>query len=761
MHIRHPLLREGSVEFRGYQANLARIAGARDTLVVLPTGMGKTVVALLVLADALNAGAQRVLVMAPTRPLVDQHAAFLRGVLLEPWASRVHALTGHTAPAKREAAYAEPGIVVATPQVVQNDLVARKLDPARLDWVVYDEAHRAMGDYPYTFIGGQFRPHKVRRLALTASPGHDAKKIEEVRTVLGLAHIEVRTPADPDVAPFVQEIGMEWETLPLPPSMARVSAKLQEALSERLRSLKNLGFNVSTRPNRRELLLLGADLQSKLGKAVDPDSSLFVGLSLQAQAMKLQHAIEQVETQGSAAFVQYLESMREEIRSGKPSKATKSVADDPRVNEAYHVARFDDAENPKLGRTGTLVQQLLAAQPDSRAIVFTHYRATCELVAGHLAKLPGVNPVTFVGQSKRGAQEGLTQKQQHEVLERFRAGAHNVLVATSVAEEGLDIPSTDLVVFFEPIPSEIRSIQRRGRTGRHRAGRVVVLMTKGTQDEAAHWSARRKELQMVRELQSLRAALGNAAPPPAVPAGQQRLDAPAPTPASPKEPAGPAPRVVFDAREQAGGVVKHLAELGCILEGRTLDTGDFVLSDRIVVERKSCADFVDSLVDGRLFEQLRALKAYPRPFLLLEGESLHGHRAVSPEAIFGALAAIVVEHGIPVVSARDPLETARFLHAVAKREQFRDHRKMAVRPAKPAMDDRERQLFLVAGLPGISDTLAERLLARFGSAAAVFAASAAALAEVDGVGPGKASEVRRVLDAPYAPRRLVDAAERA
>lgn len=744
VHVTHPLLKPGVVEFRGFQANLARIAGKQDTLVVLPTGMGKTVVALLALADGMQAGAERVLFLAPTKPLVEQHAAFLRAVLAPPWDDRVHALTGDQAPTKRAAAYGASGIVVATPQVIQNDLVGQRLDPAKLDWVVFDEAHRGVGDYAYTFIGQELlkRNPKGRRLGLTASPGHDLRKIEEVRQWLGLAHVEIRTPNDTDVAPYVQDIAMEWETLPLPPSMARVSQKLNEALAERVRALKTSGLlrSAASKPTRRELLELAGILQAKLAKTANADPSWYAGLSLQAQAIKILHAIELAETQGSAAVAEYILGVRTEASGAKPSKATRAVADDVRVNEAFAIAKADGAENPKLGRTGTLVQQQLAKDPAAKVIVFTHYRSTCELVSKHLATLPGVKPVLFVGQGKRGGQDGLTQKEQKATIERFKAGDVNVLVATSVAEEGLDIPATDLVVFFEPIPSEIRSIQRRGRTGRSREGRVVVLMTKGTQDEAAHWSSRRKEQQMVRELQGLRGTL-TTRPPSAGP--QQATLAQRPPEAPPKPPAGP--RILYDHREQSGAIVRHLHDLGALLEARQLEVADFVLSDRVAVERKTAADFVDSLVDGRLFDQIRQLKEYPKPFLLVEGESLHGHRSVSPEAILGALASISIDYGVPVLQVRDGAETARFLHAVAKREQFAADRKVAVRPGKPATDDELRR-FLVAGLPGVSEVLADRLLARFGSPGAIFAAPAEALAEVEGIGQQKAAAIRRILD---------------
>jgi ERCC4-related helicase len=441
VHVSHPVLAPGVVEFRGYQANLARLAGKHDTLVVLPTGMGKTVVALLAIADALQAGARRILFMAPTRPLVEQHAESLRKSLAEPWPERVHALTGTQSPAKRAAAYASPDgcIVVATPQVVQNDIVGNRLDLSQLDFVVFDEAHRAAGDYPYTFIGQQLRKTKARRLGLTASPGHEARKIEEVRDHLGLSQVEIRSPADPDVAPFVRDIGMEWETLPLPPVMARVSAKLQEALQERVRALKAIGLLQGTgnRPTRKDLLRLGGDLQARLSRTPQPEQALFFALSLQAQAMKVLHAIEQVETQGAAAFVEYIEGLREEAAGAKASKATRSLAEDARIQEAYHIARFDDSENPKLGRTGTLVQSQLEADAQARVIVFTHYRSTCELVCNHLSKLPGVRPVVFVGQSNRRNQQGLSQKSSWQQASRRRAWTSPTRTSSSSSNPSL------------------------------------------------------------------------------------------------------------------------------------------------------------------------------------------------------------------------------------------------------------------------------------------------------------------------------------
>ncbi|MGB1698265.1 MAG: DEAD/DEAH box helicase, partial [Thermoplasmatota archaeon] len=284
MHIQHPELKPETVQFRGFQANLARIALEKDTLVVLPTGMGKTVVALLTMADAFKQGATRILLLAPTKPLVEQHAAFFG----ETFANRsVHCMTGHLPPAKREELYREPGLICATPQVISNDTIAERVDLASFDWIVFDECHRAVGEYPYTFLGRNARKAnpKIRTMGLTASPGHDRRKIDEVREHLGLLHVEIRTTHDPDVAPYVQETKVEWETMPLPANMARVSQRLQAALATRVRSLKSQGALKagSSRPSRTALLETGRKLQAMV-KGRDPGSDVYAALSQQAQA---------------------------------------------------------------------------------------------------------------------------------------------------------------------------------------------------------------------------------------------------------------------------------------------------------------------------------------------------------------------------------------------------------------------------------------------------------------------------------------------
>jgi Fanconi anemia group M protein len=189
------------------------------------------------------------------------------------------------------------------------------------------------------------------------------------------------------------------------------------------------------------------------------------------------------------------------------SKADVQFLKHAKVQEAVKLALESDVEHPKLAKTGWVVRKQFMQKPDSKVIVFANYRETADRVTQELARIPGLRPVRFVGQSSRGNDIGLSQKEQVEILEKFKAGEVNVIVATSIGEEGLDIPQVDLVVFYEPVPSEIRTIQRRGRTGRSAAGRVVMLVTTDTRDEAYFYSARRKERKMHQELDRLRKEL--------------------------------------------------------------------------------------------------------------------------------------------------------------------------------------------------------------------------------------------------------------
>ncbi len=502
MFVTHPLLRRGAVEERAYQVNIARACLERSTLVVLPTGMGKTVVAAMVIAEILRRKGGKILLLAPTKPLVEQHAASLRDMLV---VDRIELFTGEaTAPEDRELMWRENKIIVSTPQVIRNDVRAGRISLEDVSLIVFDEAHRAVGDYAYVDVAAAFKeiPGGLV-LGMTASPGASAEKILEVCGNVGITAVEIRTEYDPDVVPYQHALEFERVEVDAPDVSKEIRGLLQTVYEEQVERLKKLGFLAGKpKPTLRDLLAAGNEARERLDTGVK-DGRLYGAMTAQAIAMKANHAIELAETQGLGSLRSYFEKMEAETKS----KADVQFLKHAKAQEAMKLARATDVEHPKLAKTAWVVREQFMRKPDSKIIVFAHYRETADRVTQDLARIPGVRPMRFVGQASRGEDIGLSQKEQVDILERFKAGEVNVIVATSIGEEGLDIPQVDLVVFYEPVPSEIRTIQRRGRTGRSAAGRVVMLVTKDTRDEAYFYSARRKERKMHVELDRLRREL--------------------------------------------------------------------------------------------------------------------------------------------------------------------------------------------------------------------------------------------------------------
>jgi len=502
VYVTHELLRRGAVEERAYQVNIAKACLERSTLVVLPTGMGKTVVAAIVIAETMRRRGGKVLFLAPTKPLVEQHAASMRNMLV---VDRIALFTGEaTSPEERELLWRENKIVVSTPQVIRNDVRAERISLDDVSLIVFDEAHRAVGDYAYVDVAAAYKETPGRLvLGMTASPGSSAEKILEVCGNLGITAVEIRTEYDADVVPYLHELAIQPIRVEAPDVSKEIRGLLQTVYEEQVERLKKAGF-LAGKPkvSLKDLLAAGNEARKRLDSGVR-DGRLYGALTAQAIAMKANHAIELAETQGIGSLRSYFEKMQADAHS----KADTQFLKHAKVREAIRLANESEVEHPKLAKTGWVVREQFMQKPDSKVIVFAHYRETADRLTQDLARIPGIKAVRFVGQASRGEDIGLSQKEQVEILEKFRAGQVNVLVATSIGEEGLDIPQVDLVVFYEPVPSEIRTIQRRGRTGRSAAGRVVMLVTKDTRDEAYFYSARRKERKMHEELDRLRKEL--------------------------------------------------------------------------------------------------------------------------------------------------------------------------------------------------------------------------------------------------------------
>uniref|UniRef100_UPI002469AD5C DEAD/DEAH box helicase n=1 Tax=Halorubrum sp. Boch-26 TaxID=2994426 RepID=UPI002469AD5C len=502
--IDRPLLVDEFLQERRYQLQLAASAADDHTLVCLPTGLGKTTVSLLVTAERLHEAGGKALFLAPTKPLVQQHADFYREALSIP-DDEIVVFTGDVKPDDRAALWNDARIVIATPQVVENDLVGNRISLRDVTHLTFDECHRATGDYAYVYIAERYHSDAADPLVtgMSASPGGDTEEIETVCENLGLSNVEVMTEADADVDEYTHDTDVQWEQVTLPDEVLEIRDALNEVITDRLEKLKSLGVTNTTNPDLSQKDLNA--MRGKLKKMMDNDQSDgYKGMSTHAEVMKLRRATELVETQSVESVRRYFERQREAARSSGASKASQRMVADPKVREAMRKAESFDGLHPKFSKARILLAETLGINEGERAILFTESRDTAEALVEFLSASFDVRK--FVGQGDKQGSDGMSQKQQQETLDEFKAGDFEVLVSTSVAEEGLDVPEVDLVCFYEPVPTAIRSIQRKGRTGRQAEGKVVVLMAEDTRDEAFFWISRRREKKMASQLAELKQA---------------------------------------------------------------------------------------------------------------------------------------------------------------------------------------------------------------------------------------------------------------
>ncbi|MFD1527426.1 DEAD/DEAH box helicase [Halolamina salina] len=799
--IDHPLLTPDFLEQRRYQLELAGTAKAAHTLVCLPTGLGKTTVSLLVTAERLNEVGGKALLLAPTKPLVQQHAEFYREALQIP-DEEIVVFTGDVSPDDRAELWDSATVVIATPQVVENDLVGNRVSLSDVTHLTFDECHRATGDYAYVYIAERYHADAADPLVtgMSASPGGDEEEILQVCENLGLTEVEVMTEEDADVDEFTHDTDVQWERVDLPEEILEIRDLLNEVITERLEDLKELGVTNTTQPDLSQKKLNG--MRAELQKLINNDQSEgYQGMSTHAEVMKLRRAVELVETQSVESVRRYFERQREDARSSGASKASQRMVSDPRVRRAMRKADTYDGLHPKFSQARILLAQTLGIGDGERVIVFTESRDTAEALTEFLGE--SFETRKFVGQGDKEGSDGMTQNQQQERLEAFRNGEFEVLVSTSVAEEGLDVPEVDLVLFYEPVPTAIRSIQRKGRTGRQAEGKVVVLLAEDTRDEAFFWIARRREQEMEEELRKLKGvadeveeelddaqqALSEFDGSPAHGAGkdggasaddgdtrEERLspglddfaaddegsestdDAEDDTTEGVVATADSDPdeeeiEVVVDQRELDSPIAKELSRReGVRTRLETLEVGDYVLSDRVAVERKSVADFLDTLTGGdrSMFEQVGDLsRAYARPVVILEGEDLYGERNVHPNAIRGALSSLAIDFDASVLRTEDEDDTADLLEVVAGREQEESDRTVSVHGEKSGKTLAEQQEYVVGSVADIGPVTARALLEEFKTVEAVMTARKEDLLDVDGIGEVTADRLREVVGSEY------------
>ena len=397
--INHPLLRNNLLQFREYQENISSFALNKNTLVILPTALGKTIISLLVSINTLyNHRDKRILILAPTRPLVNQHwKSFVSYIKLPNDQTAV--VTGKIPPYARTIVWNNDAIrlVFSTPEVVRNDIKEKRVSLENFFLIVFDEAHRAVKDYAYTFIADQYVRHCSFPLilGLTASPGSEKSKIQEICNNLFIEHLEYRTEEDADVKRFINPIDINWKWFDLPSEYHYVKSILKTMLEEKLNWL--ISRNIVTKNSKwifkRDLISLGDELRRTLLTIPEEQRrSLYFALMQQSIALSLMYCIELMESQGFNSLGTFLSRTQ-----GEDTKSHKMLIGDNRIKEIRRLIEQLNIEHPKIQYLIKVLRERFDSQinsqinskntrnlvrgkleKDSRVLIFTQYRDTAQ-----------------------------------------------------------------------------------------------------------------------------------------------------------------------------------------------------------------------------------------------------------------------------------------------------------------------------------------------------------------------------------------------
>ena len=461
-------VQKDSIEKRDYQVNLATQAINENCIVVLPTGLGKTAIALHVIAEFLSKGTGGVLFLAPTRVLVNQHYEFLKNNLT---LDDVSLITGEDTIQKRTKLW-NNSVICATPEIARNDLARGIVSPDQFTLVIFDEVHRTVGDYAYSGIAERFEDSSARIVGMTATLPSEKEKATEILTRLRIASVAERTEDSQDVKPYTQETNTEWINVELPDELKTIQTLLKSSLNQRYDTLRENGIKLAQQQSLSALLRIRQFVLNQNRRSAKP---LFT-------AIRIHYALNMLEVHGITPFLKFCD--RAQAKKGIGVKELFEV--DPNFTRAVSLAKDAQSKGIEHSKIPKL-KEILDSVP-GKALIFTSYRDSVDLIFNKLNEM-GVSAGILIG---KAGDTGLKQKKQIETVQKFRDGIFQVLVATRVGEEGLDISEVNQVIFYDNVPSSIRFIQRRGRTGRKDTGKLVVLIAKNTIDETYYWIGKRK-----------------------------------------------------------------------------------------------------------------------------------------------------------------------------------------------------------------------------------------------------------------------------
>ncbi|CEL57534.1 fanconi anemia group M protein [Rhizoctonia solani AG-1 IB] len=428
----------------------------------------------------------KVVFVAPTKPLVAQQIEACHESCGIPGRDAIE-LTGTVTKNLRRRAWEEKRVFYMTPQTFFNDLKDGTCNAEDIVLVVIDEAHRATGSYAYVTIVHYLmarNPHH-RILALSATPGKNSETVQSIVDGLHISRIEIRDENSMDLQKYIFKKHTDIQIVAMNDGINDIKASLVAVMNPLLKTVQTAGCCNNADPETMNAYRATAEIASAMQtKDKNKMRVLHPLKSLAVLARAMGYLVECSVAMCERVLRDFYES------GGKQHQSTwnKNTEFQATLNQIAKY-RLEGAglgstrfpPHPKMEKLNEILVEHFDV-PDAsetRVMVFTNFRESVDEIVAHLnANESGIIKAhRFIGQAGgKGGDKGMSQKEQLDAIKRFKAGEFNVLVATSIGEEGLDIGEIDLIACYDAQKAPVRMLQRVGRTGRKREGKVVVLL---------------------------------------------------------------------------------------------------------------------------------------------------------------------------------------------------------------------------------------------------------------------------------------------
>lgn len=540
-YLRYDLIEKNSKKFfypsskklyRDYQFNIIKTCLQTNTLVCLPTGLGKTMIASIIMYNFHKWFEGKIFFFAPTKPLISQQKiSFIK--LFPSLKNIVIEINGLISNKKREELYIEKKIFFLTPQTLDNDLKLFLIQKEKISLLIFDEAHKAQKNYAYTTIINklyeQNSKNKFRIIGLSASPGSSNESIQNIINNLHIKQIEFRTEKDSDIIPFIFNKNINIIEIESNINISKIEYLINCLIENRLIVMKKYKI-INEKINAKYLFVNKLLHYHKIFKEKIKDYEHEIGPNMICEIYQCFSLLFQLLSCKKKLVTEGLESFKNGIKkidcnsfslnknNFEYSTAKKNLINSPEFQEIKNeIIKSQNSENsnlldkthPKLIKLKSiLINQLnLIKTQNSKIIIFSEYKDTTYEIQKYLLSQKELNELSFsvfTGQNKN-----FKQKEQINIMNKFIEGKINILIATSIAEEGLDIGEVDLIICYDfNSSSPIKLIQRFGRTGRKRNGNVIVLAMKG-EEKSKYFRALNRMKNLYKDLSDIKNHFSN------------------------------------------------------------------------------------------------------------------------------------------------------------------------------------------------------------------------------------------------------------